>query len=136
MEDLFRSFWWLIFPLFGMFMAVWGTVTSQRRTTSVIDLIKTYTDRGQEPPAELVKLAAKGLESEDDDNEGGSRQSRAESNGWSFFMFAGIAAGTAVAYAFTYTTEDWAWVFLAVSAGFSIMALGALVMLIFFRSKR
>lgn len=126
MEDLFRDFWWLMFPIFGMFMAASGAFTSERRTRNVVDLIKTYTDRGQEPPAELLKLAAK-----DWDEEGNvtSPQSRAQSNGWTFFTFAALAAGFSVAYAFIQKTEDWAWIFLAVAVGMAVMAVGALVML-------
>ncbi len=126
MEELFRDFWWLMFPIFGMFMAATGAFTSERRTKNVVDLIKTYTDRGQEPPAELLKLAAK-----DWDEEGNvsSPQTQAQSNGWTFFTFAALAAGFSVAYAFIQKTEDWAWIFLAVAAGMAVMAVGALVML-------
>lgn len=126
MEELFRDFWWLIFPFFGMFMALSGAFTSERRTRNVVELIKTYTDRGQEPPPELLKLAAK-----DWDEEGAvtSPQSRAQSNGWSFFTFAALAAGFGIAYAFTYRTEEWAWIFLAIAAGMGVMAVGGLVML-------
>ncbi len=126
MEELFRDFWWLMFPIFGMFMAATGAFTSERRTKNVVDLIKTYTDRGQEPPAELLKLAAK-----DWDEEGNvsSPQTQAQSNVWTFFTFAALAAGFSVAYAFIQKTEDWAWIFLAVAAGMAVMAVGALVML-------
>ncbi len=126
MEELFRDFWWLMFPIFGMIMAGTGAFTSERRSRNVIDLIRTYTDRGQEPPPELLKLAAK-----DWDEEGNvtSPQSRTQSNGWSFFTFAALAAGFAVAYAFIQKAEDWAWIFLAVAAGMAVMAVGALVML-------
>jgi hypothetical protein len=125
MEDLFRQFWWLIFPLFGMFMAVNGMFTSERRSRDVINLIRSYTDRGQEPPPELLKLAAK-----DWDEEGMpiSPQTRAQNNGWTFFTFAALTAGFAVAYAFT-RQEDWSWVFLAVAVGMAVFALGGLVMM-------
>jgi len=29
--DLFVSFWWLIFPIFGMFIAIWGMIANERR---------------------------------------------------------------------------------------------------------
>lgn len=125
-EELFRDFWWLMFPIFGMVMALTGTFTSERRTRNVIDLIKTYTDRGQEPPPELLKLAAKDW---DEEGQTVSPQSRVNANGWSFFTFAALAAGFGVAYAFISRTEDWAWIFLAVAVGMSVMAIGGLVMM-------
>jgi hypothetical protein len=126
MEDLFRQFWWLIFPLFGMFMAVTGMFTSERRSRDVISLIKSYTDRGQEPPPELLRLAAKDW---DEDGVVTSVETRRHHNGWSFFTFAALAVGFGVAYAFIRQSEDWAWIFLAVAAGMGVLATGGLVMM-------
>ena len=125
MEDLFRDYWWLMFPIFGMVMAVSGSFTSERRTRNVIDLIKSYTDQGKEPPPELLKLAAKDW---DEDGVTVSPRTRSQDNGWAFFTFAALAVGFGVAYYFIRQTEDWAWIFLAVSAGMGVMALGGLVM--------
>ncbi len=126
MEDLFRDYWWLIFPIFGMAMGVAGMFSSERRSRDVIALIKSYTDQGKEPPPELVRLAAKDW---DEDGVITSPQSRAQSNGWSFFTFAALAVGFGLAYWFIHPTEDWAWIFLAVAAGMGVMALGGLVMM-------
>ncbi|MBY0562575.1 MAG: hypothetical protein K2P58_00210 [Hyphomonadaceae bacterium] len=126
MEELFRDFWWLIFPIFGMVMAVSGGFTSERRTRNVIDLIKTYTDQGKEPPPELLKLAAKDW---DEDGVTTSPRSRFHDSGWTFFTFAALATGFGIAYWFIHPTEDWAWIFLAVAAGMGVMALGGLVMM-------
>ena len=125
-EELFRDFWWLMFPIFGMVMAMSGTFTNERRTRNVIDLIKTYTDRGKEPPPELLRLAAQDW---DDEGKPVTPQSRAHSNGWTFFTFAALAAGFGVAYWFIRPTEEWAWIFLAVAVGMGVMALGGLVMM-------
>jgi hypothetical protein len=35
-EELFRDFWWLIFPIFGMVMALLGAVEDGRRADAVI----------------------------------------------------------------------------------------------------
>ncbi len=131
MEELFRDYWWLIFPIFGMFMAVRGMSHSEHKTRDVIALIRTYTDQGKEPPPELLHLAAKGLRDEDDDASSSTPQSRRRGWVWTFFIFAGLAAGFATGYAFASPTEDWAWVFLAVAVAMAVMALGALVMLAF-----
>lgn len=36
-EELFRDFWWLIFPIFGMVMAVIGAVQENRRIDDVCE---------------------------------------------------------------------------------------------------
>lgn len=130
MEELFRDYWWLIFPVFGMFMAARGLSDSERRASNVIDLIRTYTDRGQEPPAELLKLAARSLEDKDGDP-AGPPQSPRQRKLWQFVVFAGMAAGSGTAYALASRTEDWAWVFLAVAVSAAVIATGALLMFAF-----
>jgi hypothetical protein len=35
-EGLFRDFWWLMFPVFGMVMAAWGRVCGDRRVYDVL----------------------------------------------------------------------------------------------------
>lgn len=125
MESLFRDYWWLIFPIFGMAMGVAGMFSSERRSRDVIALIKSYTDQGKEPPPELLRLAAKDW---DEDGVVTSPQARAQGAGWTFFTFAALTAGFAVAYAFT-KNEDFSWVFLAVAVGMAVFALGGLVMM-------
>ena len=36
MEDLFREFWWLMFPVFGMAIAVAEFLRDERRTDRII----------------------------------------------------------------------------------------------------
>lgn len=134
-EHLFRDYWWLMFPIFGMVMAVLGMQQSEQRSRQLVDLIRTYTDQGKEPPPELLKLAAKSLEGKDEDDTPATPQSRQRDTIWSFFLFAGMAAGFATGYAFSSRTEDWAWVFLAVSVAMAVMALGALVLLAIGRKR-
>ena len=35
-EELFRDFWWLIFPIFGMVMAIIGATRNRSRQDQVI----------------------------------------------------------------------------------------------------
>lgn len=35
-EELFRDFWWLMFPIFGMVMAVMGMAQDNRRADDVL----------------------------------------------------------------------------------------------------
>lgn len=34
--ELFREFWWLMFPVFGMVMAVWGMAQEDRRQNAIL----------------------------------------------------------------------------------------------------
>ncbi|MBO6764380.1 hypothetical protein [Maricaulis sp.] len=54
MVEIFHSYWWLLFPL-GFFLAAgWGSFMRYKRTQAKIDLIKSFTAAGKEPPAELL----------------------------------------------------------------------------------
>lgn len=122
--EFFRDFWWLMFPLFGMGMAVVGMVQSERRATKAMDLIRSYVDQGKEPPADLLKLAVK----QDEDDAGGG--SSGDSRAWSFIVFAAISAGLGTGYYFV-RTEEWAFAFLIGAVATGVMAVGALFILIF-----
>jgi hypothetical protein len=55
MEELFREFYWLIFPIMGMGIAVfaiWMAFNHKRRT---LDLLRIYAEQGKEPPPSLVE---------------------------------------------------------------------------------
>jgi len=121
MTELFRDFWWLIFPIFGMFMAVMGMSQSDRRSDKAMDVIKAYVDQGKEPPPELLKLAAEG----DDVNYSSPKDNRA----WTFIVFAALTIGLGVGYYYV-QAEDWAFVFLIGAVTMGIMALGSLFLLV------
>ncbi|MBL8531161.1 MAG: hypothetical protein JNK94_05450 [Hyphomonadaceae bacterium] len=129
-EDLFRQFWWLIFPVFGMVMAVLGTISSDRRTRRTIDLIKSYVDQGKEPPPELLQLA---LKEEDGDDWGmGAGRGTGNSRAWTFVILLAIAAGFGTGYWWA-RGEDYAFAFLIVTVTMSVLAVGALMILLFGR---
>ncbi len=52
--DLFRDFWWLIFPLSGIVFGAFQRWLAYRARRDTLDLIKTYAAAGHEPPAALV----------------------------------------------------------------------------------
>lgn len=54
MEDLFRSFWWIIFPIFGLAMGGWHSFAQFRNQQKKLDIIKTYAMRGEQPPEALL----------------------------------------------------------------------------------
>ena len=128
--ELFHQYWWLIFPIFGMAMGFWGMVSDERRTRSMLDVLREYAQQGKDPPAELLRIAERrvdewGFESPP------REKSRAERSS-SFVTFLALGAGFGVAYYFN-QGEDWSWAFLAVAVAMGVMALGALVQLIFAR---
>ncbi len=126
--DFFSQYWWLIFPLFGMAMAFQGMNHSERRTRSMVDLIRAYADQGKEPPPELLRLAQKGMQDEDSSDSGSSKNSGA----WTFVVFAGVAAGFSVGW-WVSRDQDYAFAFLIIAVTMGVMALGALLILIFGR---
>lgn len=124
--ELFRGYWWLIFPLFGMLMAFWGMITNERRTRHLLELMKSYSDQGKEPPADLVRMVTQGT---DEWGAPASPQNRLSDRIWSMVTFLALATGFATAYAFT-RNEDWSWVFLMVAVTMAVMACGALLIIL------
>jgi hypothetical protein len=121
---LFAAYWWLMFPIFGMLMAVIGMFQDDRRSAKTIDLIKSYVDQGKEPPPELLKLATK-----DADSAAWRDQEGASSRGWTFVVFLAISAGLGTGYYFV-RGEDYAFAFLIGAVATGVMAIGALFILL------
>lgn len=119
-EELFRDFWWLMFPIFGMAMGFGGMRSSERRSREVMSVIKSYVDQGKEVPPELLRIAQ--ADWQGDINHHTPRQS----NWWSFFIFAALSAGFTVGWWFI-RTEIYAFAFLIVAVTMGILAIGALV---------
>jgi len=55
MEDLFRSYWWLLFPLAFFVFGAWDRWLAYKRSQAKLDLLRAYTTQGRDPPAELLK---------------------------------------------------------------------------------
>lgn len=45
--DLVRDFWWLIFPAFGMGMAIWGMASENAREAQTLREARERLERGQ-----------------------------------------------------------------------------------------
>lgn len=118
--QLFREFWWLMFPIFGMSMGLWGMSSSERRSRDVMNLIKFYVDQGKEVPPELLRMAQADWQGEQ------PQHTPRQSNWWSFFTFAALAAGFTVGWWFV-RAEMWSFAFLIVAVTMGILAIGALV---------
>ena len=134
--EFFAAYWWLMFPIFGMVMALQGMNQSEKRQRRTLDLIRSYVEQGKEPPAELLKLAQK-TEADDwgmDMGMGPSGSSGGNSRAWTFVTFAALAAGFGTGYWFV-RGEDYAFAFLIVAVTMGVLALGALGILIFGAKK-
>ena len=59
MIELFREFFWLIFPILGMgiaFMAVAGEFGRQKKA---LEVLRTYAEKGVEPPANVLAVLSR-----------------------------------------------------------------------------
>lgn len=121
-EELFRGYWWLMFPVFGMFIAVIGMFQAESRNRQVMKLIKSYIDQGKEPPPELLKMAQERSDYEMDVG----APTRQTSGIWSFVVFFALAAGFGVGYWWV-RAESWSFAFLIVTVTMGVLAVGALV---------
>ncbi|WP_339915463.1 hypothetical protein [uncultured Brevundimonas sp.] len=99
MEDLFRSYWWLLFPLAWFVAAGFSSMLNYQRHKDALNLIKTYADKGQEPPAALLKMLDSNVDDDGVDWEDGTgrriRYRRRPRNYWSMF---GLFATLAIAF--------------------------------------
>ena len=55
MESFFFSFWWLLFPLGFFIFGAWDRWLAYQRSKDRLELLRTYTAQGKDPPPELVK---------------------------------------------------------------------------------
>jgi hypothetical protein len=70
MEDLFRSYWWLIFPLSWFVFDAFQRWLSYKANRDTLDLIKSYAQAGRDPPPELLaKLNKRWNEGDEFDEE-------------------------------------------------------------------
>lgn len=65
MDDLFRSYWWLIFPVGAFVYGAWDRWLAYRKSKDSLDLIKAYAAQGKEPPPELIRR----IREQDDEDE-------------------------------------------------------------------
>lgn len=57
MEQIFRDFWWLIFPIMGFGFGAFGMFMGYRAHRDRMELLKLYAEKGQTPPPEVAKAA-------------------------------------------------------------------------------
>ncbi|MET3665682.1 hypothetical protein [Caulobacter sp. 1776] len=99
-EDIFRQFWWLIFPLSWFVFGAWQSWLSYRANRETLDLIKTYAAAGREPPPELLAKLNKRWHGDDDDRDERPRYRRRRERTWyQVVLFGMLGAGFAFAAA-------------------------------------
>jgi hypothetical protein len=99
-EDIFRQFWWLIFPLSWFVFGAWQSWLSYRANRETLDLIKTYAASGREPPPELLARLNKRWHGDDDDRDERPRYRRRRERSWyQVVLFGVLASGFTVAAA-------------------------------------
>jgi hypothetical protein len=54
MEELVRSYWWLVFPLSWIVFGAFQNWLAYRARRDTLDLLRSYADAGHEPPAALI----------------------------------------------------------------------------------
>jgi len=54
MEELFRSYWWLVFPLSWGVFGVFQSWLAYRARRDALDVLRSYAEADREPPAALV----------------------------------------------------------------------------------
>jgi hypothetical protein len=75
-EDLFKQYWWLLFPLFWFVAGGFQSWLSYRANRDTLDLLKSYAASGREPPPELVAKLNKRWNEDDDDHDDRPRRRR------------------------------------------------------------
>lgn len=115
--ELFRRFWWLIFPVFGMMMGMMALWQKHARASRAIDIIKSYADQGKDPPPELLAVLR-------DSQFGGPEKT--EANWLPVFLFGSLAAGFALGAVMRMGGDHGVMPFLLVALVMGGMCLGSL----------
>ena len=99
MEDLFRSYWWLLFPMSWFVIGGWQSWLNYRKHRDSLDIIKRYADSGKEIPAGLLDKLNSPLPDDWDGYSGSRRERRYYRHrrgmgGWyQVTLFGALAAG-------------------------------------------
>ncbi len=98
MEDLFRSYWWLLFPLAWFIGSGWTSWLNYRRQRETLDIVRRYADSGKEIPPELMKVLDRPSDPDAELLASTSYGSATPTNYWSLFgLFAVLAGGFGIA---------------------------------------
>lgn len=94
-EDIFRQFWWLIFPISWFIFGGFESWLSYRAHRETLDLIKTYAASGREPPPELLAKLDKRWRGEREEDERPRYRRRRERTWYQVVLYGMLSAGFA-----------------------------------------
>ena len=57
-DDIFRNYWWLMFPIGFFVFGAWDRWLSYKRSRDHLELLKSYQAQGKDPPPEILRAAA------------------------------------------------------------------------------
>ncbi|WP_419317260.1 hypothetical protein ACN2C7_12280 [Caulobacter sp. ErkDOM-E] len=128
MEDLFRSYWWLIFPLSWFVFSGFQSWLSYRSNRDTLDLLKAYAASGREPPPELVARLNKrsNYDLDDDRDDMRPRYRYRHERGWYHVVLFGVL-GMGFAFAATSDLYEAGPAFLIVAFVMGALSLASLV---------
>lgn len=94
MEDLFRSYWWLLFPLGWFVTSTFSSFLNYRRQRETLRMIRAYAERGQEPPEALLKVLDRPIDSDTEFWNGAGQGGSKDDNPWFMVvLFGALGAG-------------------------------------------
>lgn len=93
MEDLFRSYWWLLFPLAWFVSIGFSSLLNYRRQRATLKLIETYAQKGEQPPEALLKVLERPIDAETESRAYGSPSGGSSGGLFSLVLFTILAAG-------------------------------------------
>lgn len=88
MVELFQGYWWLLFPLGWFVFGGFNAVMNYYRQKNVLKIIKTYADRGEQPPESLLKIVEQPI----DDRHEYQPGTRMEDGRWFSVVLFGVMA--------------------------------------------
>ncbi len=97
MEDLFRSFWWLLFPVAWFVVEGWNNWLKYRSRRDTLRLVQAYAEKGQTPPPELLGAVSRPTEYDPLLGDfGAPGESRPSTTNWGWYqvaLFGGLSGG-------------------------------------------
>ncbi len=134
MEHFFYSFWWLVFPVGGMIYAAFQSWLKFRQQKAMMDLIRSYADKGMEPPETLLRQLDAPLEL-DGDERSDRRREQSPAHYWSLVgLFVILSAGFGIGAWMNIDRDSGA--FVIVSMVMAAVAVWSLINALLFRRPR
>ncbi|MBU1347641.1 MAG: hypothetical protein KKA16_11925 [Alphaproteobacteria bacterium] len=90
MVEFLQDKWWLLFPLAWFIFGGFAAMVNYYRQKNVLKIIKTYADRGEQPPEALLKIVEQPI---DDRHEYQPGTRMNDGNGFSVVLFGVMAVG-------------------------------------------